>query len=71
MFARALDWCITNGMHVVNLSSSTSSDEYFGLFHELCDQAVFVRVMLVSALANGRKPTYSSVFRWRPWTGPT
>jgi len=62
VFARGLDWCIANGMHVVNLSLSTSSDEYFGLFHELCDQAVFARVMLVSALANERKATYPSEF---------
>src|ERR1043165_7851370 len=40
-FAAGLNWAIENDMQVVNLSLSTSLEEYFGLFHELADQAYF------------------------------
>jgi subtilisin family serine protease len=62
VFAAGLEWCIENGMDVVNLSLSTSSDDYFGVFHELVDQAVHAGIALVSAMANERKATYPSEF---------
>ncbi|MBI4769924.1 MAG: S8 family serine peptidase, partial [Chloroflexi bacterium] len=51
-FAGGLRWAIEHGMQVVNLSLSTSRDEYFGLFHQLADEAYFKNVMLVSAVNN-------------------
>jgi len=62
VFAAALEWCIDNRMDVVNLSLSTSNEDYFDVFHDLCDRASFHRVMLVSALANERKASYPSQF---------
>ena len=62
VFARGLEWCLERGMHVVNLSLSTTNDQYYARFHELCDRAAFERVLLVSALANEPKATYPSQF---------
>ncbi len=42
-----LDWAIENNMQVVNLSLSTSLEEFFGLFHDLADQAYFKNMNLV------------------------
>lgn len=66
VFAGGLDWAIENDMHVVNLSLSTSKEDYFAIFHDLADQAVFKNIALVSAVNNVPAPsypsTYSSVF---------
>lgn len=61
-FAAGLDWAIENGMQVVNLSLSTSLEEYFGLFHDLTDQAYFKNINLVSAVNNIPEPSYPSLF---------
>ena len=61
-FAGGLRWAIENGMHVVNLSLSTSREEFFGLFHELADQAYFKNVLLVSAVNNIPTPSYPSLY---------
>jgi subtilisin family serine protease len=57
-----IEWAISEGMDVVNLSLSSSSDDYFRILHELADRAAFANVMLVGAMANTRKPTYPSEF---------
>jgi subtilisin family serine protease len=65
-FAAGLDWAIDNKMQVVNMSLSTSRQEYFALLHELADDAYFKNIVLVSAVNNVPSPsfpsTYSSVF---------
>jgi subtilisin family serine protease len=61
-FAGGLRWAIENGMHVVNLSLSTSREEFFGLFHELADQAYFKNILLVSAVNNIPAPSYPSLY---------
>jgi subtilisin family serine protease len=57
-----IDWCLEQGMNVVNLSLSTTNEEWYDRFQDLCDQAARQRVMLVSALANERKTSYPSEF---------
>jgi len=61
-FAGGLRWAIEQGMHVINLSLSTSREEYFGLFHELADEAYFHNVVLVSAVNNIPAPSYPSLY---------
>lgn len=62
VFAAGLRWAIENGMHVVNLSLSTPKRDFFGLFHELTDEAYFRNVMLVSAINNIPAPSYPSQY---------
>ena len=61
-FAAGLDWTIENDMQVVNLSLSTSLEEFFGLFHDLSDQAYFKNMNLVSAVNNIPEPSYPSLY---------
>lgn len=61
-FAGGLRWAIENGMHVVNMSLSTSRKEYYGMFHQLTDEAFFNNVLLVSAVNNIPAPSYPSLY---------
>jgi subtilisin family serine protease len=62
VFARGLEWCIDNDMHVVNLSLSTTNDDWYAGFHELCDEAAHAGIVLVAALSNIRKASYPAQF---------
>ncbi len=61
-FAAGLDWAIDNGMNVVNMSLSTSKQEYYALLHELADDAYFKNLVLVSAVNNIPSPSYPSLY---------
>jgi subtilisin family serine protease len=61
-FAGGLRWAIDNGMRVINLSLSTSREEYYGLFHKLADDAYFKNVILVSAVNNVPAASYPSLY---------
>jgi subtilisin family serine protease len=61
-FAAGLDWAIENDMQIVNLSLSTSLEDFFGLFHDLADQAYFKNMNLVCAVNNIPEPSYPSLF---------
>jgi subtilisin len=62
VFAAGVRWAVEQGMDVVNLSLSTSRREYFGLFHELADQAAFAGTLLVCAMNNVVTDTYPSQY---------
>lgn len=57
-----LRWAIDNGMQVINLSLSTSREEYYAPFHQLTDDAFFKNVILVSAVNNIPAPSYPSLY---------
>jgi len=61
-FAAGLEWAVENGMQVINMSLSTSKDEYYALFHRLTDDAYFKKIMLVSAVNNVPAPSYPSLY---------
>jgi len=62
VFAAGLRWAIAQGARVINLSLSTSREDYFGLFHEIADEAAFAGVVLVCAANNVPAPTYPAQF---------
>lgn len=61
-FAAGLEWALNNQIQVCNLSLSTSREEYYGLFHQLADEAYFKKMMLVSAVNNIPAPSYPSLY---------
>jgi subtilisin len=52
VFAGGLRWAIQNGMQVCNLSLTTPKKAFFGVLHELADQAYFKNVILVTSANN-------------------
>ena len=62
VFAAGLRWCVENNMKVLNMSLSTGKRDFFGMLHELADQAYFHHIMLVSAINNVIAPSYPSEY---------
>jgi subtilisin family serine protease len=61
-FAEGVQWCIDQGVQIINLSMSTASERWAEVFWELVDLASFRRVLLVAAMNNERKRTIPSEF---------
>lgn len=62
VFLRGVRWALDAGVHVVNLSLSTSNPQHRDALHELVDEAYFRGVVLVSAITNRSGPSYPSQF---------
>jgi subtilisin len=62
VFAGGVRWAIREGARVINLSLSTRREDYFGLFHQIADEAAFAGVILVCAANNVPAPTYPAQF---------
>lgn len=61
-FSFGLEWCIEEGIDIINLSMSTASDRWSETFWDLVDQATYRGVVLVAAMNNERKRTIPSEF---------
>lgn len=62
-FAHALDWAIEQRVDIANMSLSSRSEELFGTFHDLVDQAYFRNCLLVCSAANASgQASYPSLF---------
>jgi subtilisin family serine protease len=62
VFAAGLRWAIEQGARVINLSLSTGKEDFYGLFHEIADEAYFAGVVLVCAVNNVPAPTFPGQF---------
>ena len=62
VFAEGMRWALAEGMQVLNMSLSTSRADYFGVFHEIADDAYFQGAMVVCAVNNVRAPSYPSQY---------
>jgi subtilisin family serine protease len=62
IFAAGLEWAISQGATVVNLSLSSRSEVMLPIFHDLADRAYFANCLLVSAANNVQGASYPSLF---------
>lgn len=62
VFAAGLRWAIEHGMHVCSMSLGTTKKDFFGLLHEMADEAYFRDIMLVTAANNMPIPSFPSVY---------
>jgi subtilisin len=62
VFAHGLDWCIENDIKVINISMSTSNEDWAASFWDLVDQAAFKGILIVSAMNNEPRRTIPSEF---------
>lgn len=61
-FVAGLRWAIDAGMQLCNLSLGTTKRDFYGVFHELADEAYFRRVLLVAAANNLPVPSFPAVY---------
>lgn len=61
-FAAGIDWAVENDMQVINMSLSTSREDYYALFHKLVDEAYFKNILLISAVNNVPAASYPSLY---------
>ncbi|MGH7820399.1 MAG: S8 family serine peptidase, partial [Candidatus Binatia bacterium] len=57
-----LRWVLENEMQVANLSLGTIKKDFFGVLHELTDEAYFRHVILVTAANNFPVPSFPSEY---------
>lgn len=61
VFLRGLSWCVEQGFDIVNLSLGTTRQDWALPFYEVCDQAYFAGVSVVTAANNVARPSWPSL----------
>ena len=62
VFVAALSWAVDQGFDIINLSLGSRKREWALAFHDVCDDAYFKGVLLVTAANNIDRVTYPSLF---------
>ena len=62
VFAAGLRWAIEHGMDVCNLSLTTPKRAFFGVLHELADQAYFDNVALITSASNAAVRSFPAMY---------
>jgi subtilisin len=62
LFLAGIRWALDHDMDILNMSLSSSSEQWFGPLHEVADEAYFRGVLMVCAANNMPGPTYPSQF---------
>jgi subtilisin len=61
-FVAGLDWALDNGIRVINVSMSTSKQDYAGILREVADEAYFKNRIIVAAANNTPVHSYPWFF---------
>lgn len=62
VFLAGVRWALDHDIHVVNMSLSSRSEQWFGPLHQVADEAYFRGTVLVCAANNVPGPTYPSQY---------
>ena len=61
-FIGGIRWALDHGMDIINMSLGTSRAKYFGLLHDLADEAYFRGSILVVAASNRPVMSYPALY---------
>lgn len=62
VFVRGLQWAIEQRFDVINLSLGSSKRDFALAFHDLCDEAYFHNIALVTAANNVMNPSFPNMY---------
>lgn len=61
-FARGLAWAVEQRFDIINLSLGTGRRDWALAFHDLCDEAYFAGILVVTAANNVMRPSFPSLY---------
>jgi uncharacterized NAD-dependent epimerase/dehydratase family protein len=55
---KAIEWCIKNKLHIINLSLGTTETENKNKLQEICDIALSKSIFIIAAISNDKQESY-------------